>query len=208
MDKINFVNLPSTTTPVNATNLNQLQTNVDESKIEKTTTLSQPDLDNLIDTEVHYCINATNRPVASNGWVVSIKYTDNYVKQFFYPVGVNTSYERIKNGTWGDWLKVGSEESYSITSYLKNSWSANGFNSCVVLPNETKILTVSVRRGTDTVVMTLPSNLRPSTTVLTAATNSSDAGLVTINGTTGDVTVSTNIYTSGSSSCIFSVMYR
>lgn len=29
MDKINFQNLPNTTTPVNATNLNQLQTNVE-----------------------------------------------------------------------------------------------------------------------------------------------------------------------------------
>lgn len=29
MDKINFQNLPNTTTPVNATNLNQLQDNIE-----------------------------------------------------------------------------------------------------------------------------------------------------------------------------------
>lgn len=37
MNKINFTNLPSTTTPVNATNLNLLQDNVDSGKQDKMT---------------------------------------------------------------------------------------------------------------------------------------------------------------------------
>lgn len=209
MDKINFQNLPNTTTPVNASNLNLLQDNVDNAKVEKSTTLSTTDLNNLTNTtELHYCTGATNRPISSNGWVVSIKYSSVYTKQFYYPVNSNVSYERLQiNGTWGDWKIVGGEEVYSIASYLKNSWSVNGYNGGIVLPNGTKILTVSIRRGTDTLAMTLPSNLRPSGTVLATATNGTAVGLVTIN-TDGDVTVGSSIYTSGSSNCIFSVMYQ
>lgn len=35
MNKINFTNLPSTTTPLNATNMNAIQDNVDNAKVEK-----------------------------------------------------------------------------------------------------------------------------------------------------------------------------
>lgn len=50
MNKINFTNLPSTTTPINATNLNQMQENmdnVDTLRYGKTTIASNTDLNTL-----------------------------------------------------------------------------------------------------------------------------------------------------------------
>lgn len=51
MNKINFQNLPNTTTPVNATNLNQLQTNVENAINEAITTGVESATNEWIDGE-------------------------------------------------------------------------------------------------------------------------------------------------------------
>ena len=209
MDKINFVNLPSTTTPINATNLNQLQTNVDNAKVEKTVSLTSQDLNNQKTTGFYYCLSCTNKPSdANNGYLMVIKYTDNYVKQFFSSVTSNTTYERLLiNGTWGSWQGIGAEKVtiFSNTN-LSNDWSTNGQCNCVTLQGGTKILTMSIRYGTSTSVMTLPTALRPSSAVLAVATTGSSVGYVSI-ATTGAVTLSSGAFSSGGS-CMFSATYQ
>ena len=86
MDKINFQNLPNTTTPINNINLNQLQTNVDNAKVEKASIINQQDLNNIVDTAIYYAQACLHRPDnIGNGYLVVIKYTSNYCVQFYYP---------------------------------------------------------------------------------------------------------------------------
>lgn len=206
MDLIDWRNLPTQTTPLNKTMLELFQNNINEGKIDQSRVLSSPDLDTLKDTAVYYVTSSTNGPTG-NGYVFIIKYANTYVKQFFCTAQSNITYERVLvGGTWGDWGKVGRETVYSIGSYLENDWQTNGTNAAVVLPNGTKILTVSVRRGTSTQIMTLPSALRPSNTVLAIGSSGSNVGNISIT-MAGVVTVANSIFTSGSSNCIFSVMY-
>lgn len=369
MDKINFVNLPSTTTPLNATNLNQMQTNIDTGKVEtEANRVDNVDANNYIksgfyylgtgcsnvpqdyirlmvsgsstSTEIcqfamssvgnqmyirhkaggswtdwifvgyqtvqiknanlntvlcgfYYCNACTNTPTGSNGYLISYQYTASYVKQLYFLVNGSGSYERVcANGAWTDWVKVmtntniamaanvdfdtltiqgtyfegstptgnnkppvnaagllevfvqtsfiiqrytpftadktfirgkystnawtnwmpiGAEtiiDRVTIASYLENSWSSNGFCCATIFPNGTKTLTLSVRNGTSTQVMTLPASLRPTgTNVLAQAGSNSVSGYLTINATSGIVTISNNIFTSGAGNLFCSVTY-
>ena len=66
MQKINFQNLPSTTTPINATNLNAIQTNTENeiNEINKSLTLyndtSGSDWQTMLKNKLDYCINNIN----------------------------------------------------------------------------------------------------------------------------------------------------
>lgn len=108
MDKINFSNLPSTTTPVNATNMNQLQTNVDNGKIDKTlTTLNTVDLNTVKETGFNYCSNCTNRPVEYNGYLVVLALNSNTVLQTYYRYNYDEQYlRRCTNGIWQNWIEM------------------------------------------------------------------------------------------------------
>lgn len=110
MNKINFVNLPSTTTPVNATNLNQLQTNVDEGKIDRSLSAGNiTDANNLITTGFYYLGGASsNLPVSGYSVYVQVyKYSDNYVLQIATRAATAAGYiqhtRQKYNGTWTDW---------------------------------------------------------------------------------------------------------
>lgn len=71
MDKINFQNLPNTTTPVNATNLNQLQTNV-ENAINAITTVTTESI-----TPASGVTMSTYSYLRKNGKVVDFYYQFN-----------------------------------------------------------------------------------------------------------------------------------
>lgn len=115
MDKINFENLPSTNTPVNAENLNLLQTNVDNAKLEKTVNVSasNPNL-NDYKTEGRYYIpnGATNIPAGVNGILEVYLTPPGMVKQIWYRHGTaNTNdYETyVRTSTdgsaWSSWQR-------------------------------------------------------------------------------------------------------
>ena len=211
MDKISFSNLPSTTTPVNATNLNQIQTNVDNAKIEAKAIAYDEDLNDLKTTGFYTTYtNTTNKPDTGSYFIEVIAFNVNYLMQRATKraTGTDIVYQRYcNNGTWGSWHIIGGE---TITTFsnsdLSNDWATNGQCNGVVLPNGTKILTISVRYGTSTEVMTLPTALRPASTVGALAGASNASGYVTI-GTDGTVTASSNIFSSGSSNLRFTVMY-
>lgn len=117
MDKINFSNLPSTTTPINATNLNQVQTNVDNAKVEKTVALANPNLNDVTTQTGFYFINqGTNRPEASNGYLLVERFTDNYVSQEYITTSGVKYIRVLRNGTWSDWQHITQPETTTNTN--------------------------------------------------------------------------------------------
>lgn len=117
MQKINFENLPSTNTPLNASNLNQVQTNVDNAKLEKTVvvTATSQNLDSYR-TEGRYYFDAsnppTNRPAGTNGELEVITNTAGFCKQFWYRHGTadTNDYETyVRTSTdgsnWSSWQR-------------------------------------------------------------------------------------------------------
>lgn len=95
---------------------------------------------------------------------------------------------------------------YETSSYFINSWSTNGQTMIEVDEIGVKHITVSCRNGTDRRVMQLPAEFRPRNTVLLPASNQTACGYISID-TSGNVGVSSNIFTSGSSNLIFSGSY-
>lgn len=118
MNKINFTNLPSTTTPVNATNLNLLQTNV-ETGIDENNTLAVY-IGGSIDpnTTLYSLILSKHANVPKSG-------TFYYIKTTFYG-SIETSSSRAQlavgynnnevwqryyyNNSWSKWISIGQEE--------------------------------------------------------------------------------------------------
>lgn len=120
MNFINFVNLPNQTTPLNATNLNQLQANVNEGKVDRSLYTSVTDYDNLTPTGLYYMGgNATNSPSSGSFYVEVYKYSDNYICQIATRAsnasnGVIQYIRQKYNGTWTNW--------YDISEYY-DSWT-------------------------------------------------------------------------------------
>lgn len=115
MNKINFQDLPNETTPINANNLNQLQTNVDNAKMEKNS-IKIPANSNLNDykTEGFY-YNNQNAEVAT---ILNIPEEKAFsllverhagIKQTFTTFSsssFNIYVRNFYNGTWGDWVSI------------------------------------------------------------------------------------------------------
>lgn len=119
MQKINFQNLPSTTTPVNATNLNALQTNVenaiptkisdltnDSSFVEYKSVVSNVDLNDYKNYGIYYFYsNCSNAPtdyfycliMGAGGDCVQIGASVSYDNLYF---------RRYVNGTWSQWRTI------------------------------------------------------------------------------------------------------
>lgn len=113
MDKINFLNLPNTTTPVNATNLNLLQTNVDNGKVDKEIISWSSDYNNCTTTGFYIATaGLTNAPNSTATFYLEVfKYNDNNVLQRASTRtpsdSVRQTYERqLINNTWTEWLQI------------------------------------------------------------------------------------------------------
>lgn len=67
-------------------------------------------LNDIIYTSLYYCDgNASNRPVAQNGWVDTRVYASSgYAVQLYYPYGTRVAYMRMQeNGVWKAWSSIG-----------------------------------------------------------------------------------------------------
>lgn len=135
MNKINFQDLPNETTPINATNLNQMQTNIDNAKVEVSSTLNGVDLNTVKDqTAFYYCNDCTNRPIASNGYFFVQRLNNNYIRQEYTTAVSNLKYIRTcNNGTWTDWISL-------LPETITNS---NG--TAVKFPDGTMICYLNIR---------------------------------------------------------------
>lgn len=110
MQKINFQNLPNQTTAINATNLNQLQTNVDDGKVDKSMTEYAGDL-NSLETTGYYTTtsNTTNKPTNDNYYIEVIRQSPGYILQrATMRSAVPRVYTRqlYGSGNWRPWLEI------------------------------------------------------------------------------------------------------
>lgn len=130
MDKINFQNLPNQTTPINATNLNQLQTNVENGILDYSVVVY---IDGYIDpnTTLYPFIltRNANAPSAALYYIETIFYngrsTTSNRKQIAYGYTTNAQYERYYyNGTWSSWEKIVRMESGTWTPALDTAEGA------------------------------------------------------------------------------------
>lgn len=95
-----------------------------------------------------------------------------------------------------------------ISKWCINNWSTNGANFACSLANGLKILTISIRNGTNRNMIQLPKNMLPtiSSGFLVPATNGSASGYAEIYPD-GIVEVSSNIFSSGNSNAVFTCVY-
>ena len=109
MDKINFQNSPNTTTPVNATNLNQVQTNVEnefnnKAIMSKTTTAtSYKD----ITIPGVYSGSSSNDCPYTGTLILFNRGSTNYRTYFFIRYDGLLWISTYWNGTWTEWTRIG-----------------------------------------------------------------------------------------------------
>ena len=112
---------------------------------------------------------------------------------------------QLKNGNDNIYPNLGIKE-YDIFNYLQNSWSTNGKNFMANVGG-LKIMMLSLRNGTSTTITTsLPNDMKPSTTLLINAGNLSSTGYVLVT-TSGEISISSNIFSSGNGAVIFTAIY-
>ena len=108
MNKIEFKDLPDTTTPVDASNLNLLQNNI-ESWLTATRT-SNVDLNNYKTTGVHYfTTGCTNAPTSYFFCLVFGGSGDGYVVQIGVPIADSSSklyIRKLNETTWSSWAEL------------------------------------------------------------------------------------------------------
>lgn len=205
MNKINFVN--NSEPALSAENLNQMQDNIDNAKIEKSTVLSQVDINTIEDTSYYYCNNCIHTP-AENGYLFTQALSNDYIYQTFTNVALSGIYTRIKyDGVWQEWNLINTPlQVIDMSTILSNGWVSNGVAE-VFKKDDIVHINASIRYGTSTVVGRLPEGYRPMLTQLIPATNGSASGFVIITNS-GEITVSENILVSGSSNLMFNCTFR
>lgn len=135
MDKIDFQNLPSTTTPVNATNLNQMQENMDDVDVlrqGKTSIASNSDLNSITTVGTYRSDSGTvtnslsNCPITGTAFKMIVEKLhsteSNRIRQTIYQhaVGSKTWVRTCASGTWGEWLPM-MDDSGTWTPTIENA---------------------------------------------------------------------------------------
>lgn len=134
MQKINFQNLPSTTTPVNASNLNQVQTNVENEftdYLKNFRNVDNVNLNDLTTSGIYYCgVNLVNSPYdISYVYLFVLSAGGNDLTQIAIPLKDVTpiyirqriSYEGVT--LWGAWQEI------QINKYLGNNPDINNLKT-------------------------------------------------------------------------------
>lgn len=136
MNKINFENLPSTNTPINSSNLNQMQTNVENEFANKynltrgTVIPNNSDLNNFTTLGSFYCESPSKAQSLSNCPVTTafklivenIASSEQY-RQTIYGQGTSSqTWIRTYNGTnWGNW-RIVSYDTHLTDEIMIGSW--------------------------------------------------------------------------------------
>ena len=84
-------------------------------KIDKCKRITGVNVDTIIDTQINYCDSCTGLPRDnSNGYLITIKYTNEYMVQKFFRRATKDEYTRYKeNDVWTKWK--GTEELLNIS---------------------------------------------------------------------------------------------
>lgn len=152
MDKINFEDLPSTNTPINADNMNDLQDNVDNAKLNKTITVTEAgtNLNDYKNDGIYFFADSaslpSNRPANIYGWVEVISSNGFNVKQFWHrSASIDGSAEfetfvRLYNknaDTWSNWEKFKIGNVNIIKATMSNDYTIQTANTNETLPIDT-----------------------------------------------------------------------
>lgn len=124
MNKINFEDLPSTNTPINSANLNQLQDNIENefnNYINNNLTTIVDCNDTTLSSGFYYAGSSTlNIPTASAWFLQVMKKADNNIIQVAYRYRDNEIYTRHYNIVepigWKEWVQLDVDNSYEITT--------------------------------------------------------------------------------------------
>jgi len=113
MKKINFVNKPNTTTPINDTNLNKMQDNIEEAinEIPMKVLSNGYDIDILKKSGTYGIFNATGTlpngfsTTDNNIFIQCFMWFENYGRQILRDVRTNKTFSRnLNNGVWQTWV--------------------------------------------------------------------------------------------------------
>ena len=123
MDKINFQNLPNQTTPINASNLNQLQTNAENGILDRNVAAynDSTQIDPNTTLEPVILTRHSNGPLSSYFFYIETfsfngRSLDKNRVQIAYGYTTNEQYQRYYyNGNWYPWRKIPREESGTWT---------------------------------------------------------------------------------------------
>lgn len=188
MDKITFENLPSTNTPINADNLNDLQDNVDNAKLDKTIiiTATATSCNDYKDDGVYWFGTADTRPTDSPeastyGWLQVIPDDGANVRQIWHrSAAINGTNEfktfvrkySANTDTWSNWKQYQMvEDSGWVDLPVNNGFTTNALGSSGKLMyrklNGVVYVKGSVKGFTalNQACATLPSGYRPPTRI-------------------------------------------
>lgn len=93
---------------------------LEKGKVNKCKIINSIDANTINDTQINYCNECTNLPRNNtNGYLITIKYTDSYLVQKFIRRADKKEYMRFKeNNVWTSWQRVGDIEITTGTEYL------------------------------------------------------------------------------------------
>lgn len=139
MDKINFENLPSTNTPINADNLNDLQDNIDIAKLDKVINVTETgtSCDDYTEDGVYWFgtsdVLPANRPANIYGWLQVLSSNAGVIKQYWHRSSTINGFSefqtfvRLYNSsaqTWSSWKQYQMVETEDFKSSVTFSESA------------------------------------------------------------------------------------
>lgn len=102
------------------------------------------DLNNINDTCLFYCNNCTNRPIGTNGYLFTQRYSTSYIYQRYTTYNGTGSYERFKtSGDWSEWvlenaINIITDEETSTNEFINNKQVFVKRIDCGTLPNATR----------------------------------------------------------------------
>lgn len=171
MKKINFQDLPSTETPINSSNLNQMQNNIEKAMVENIPPSSE-NIDNINKTEFRYTSDTAKTPNSANGYLFTQRMDDNYLIQEFTAYDGSGKWIRSKKeGVWSEWEYICSKPERA-TIELASSWIAHAALTPQIYKNANMLhIAFVVKEGTDGLITTLPEGFRPKNTIFVPATN-------------------------------------
>lgn len=158
---------------------------------------SSINLDNITTIGFYYCNDTNNQP-AENGYLFVQKASDKYIYQRYITYNGEKIYERFKvDNIWQNWeLKETKLKEFTATSYLVNSWSDNGTQ--IFIKDRVKTLNVSIRYGKSSILMNLPDELQPKSSMLIVGDINGSIGYILLLPD-GTVQAQSNLITEGAS---------
>lgn len=149
--------------------IQELILNQTDTKISKSYSYNNKDLNDLIDTAFYYCNGAINRPTNRNGYIFVQNTGTDYAYQKYITYNAASTYERVRTGgEWQPWTEVIYDSGWRDLELL-NGWSVY---SGQVIPQIRRIgkhvylrgLLLATADTTSRYAVVIPEDCRPNIT--------------------------------------------